>query len=583
MKPSKTLLFRTRQHPVGWLCLLVSSASVSLAAVDFTTVAAGGDWGSAANWTPAGGPPASGHAVAVNHATTVSDNRSYGDPTGAKESTGNSTITIGSGATLTHVAGSTHRRNGTSVNGPGMFLNQGHYLDTYRFYLKAGCAFDCPGTLELTSQFSAYEKGTVLRLANGRLLKTTSSTHSMQSSASGTGANGIITSVDANGDLQPVEVDVQAGTLSIENSGTGQIQFGPLRVASGATLNLKNSNITYSSTDGDMFNVDGKVVLAANFRIAENVTLNAAQGVEWTGGAIYLNGFTVTNPALNTLTRGGGAIYGNGTSGTFVNAGTLNVTTRFFTYDGATFVNLGTFQFVSGDYASIGTGTTFDNRGTLRSCVSYKIQSGTLLNSGTVAVTNGTLELDSTLAVGSFYSSVSRTMTTGTWNILAAPAGTASLNLAGANSNKVKTIGPNASVTLSGAGASFPNLVLTNVVGTLGIAGHRVFSVGTDLTLPGRLAVTLDDTDVGASVQNGLSVTGNLDLTGGALDVLDGGLVEGGTYAVASWTGTRTGTLSLGTLPNEDWRGSLTYDDNAKVVLLNLHPAGPAMTMIVIR
>jgi len=489
----------------------ILSAATASAGIYYDT-STGGDWGTSANWSPVGVPVA-GDWINVDLAMTVNGDYSYGDSTGVNNSTGNSTITINDSYALTHVAGSLHSRRNTTINGPatglGTYLNQGHYLETYRFYLNNNLLFDCPGTLEFRSnQFAQIAAGATVRVANGTLIKSGSDGFSIQNS-------GVITSVDGAGTLQPVKVDVQEGTLSIQNDGTGEFRFSSLTVAAGAILKLANSNMTYSSTTGDMFNVAGKIQITKALRVGEDVTFNAAQGVEWTDGSLYTNGHTVTNPSgsPNTITLGGETVYGDGTTGALVNEGTIRVTGRFYTSDGATYTNRGLHEFVSGDYSSVNAGTVFDNQGTLlKSGTDYYAigQSGILRNSGTVQVTQAELELRSELDTTQFYNPTSKTLTSGTWRLLATEgAGTAILDLQDANSARVTTIGPGVTVELENSGASFPNLeaYLTTVNGTLLVNGTK------NLDLAGASAGSLTVGATGLLGGTG-TVTGNVSVSG---------------------------------------------------------------------
>ena len=196
--------------------------------------------------------------------------------------------------------------------------------------------------------------------------------------------------------------------------------------------------------------------------------------------------------------------------------------------------------------------------------------------------TSNTLTLGDGNATGSTFSGVIKN-TTGTLSLIKTGSGTQTLS--GANEYSGTTTVDGGTLRINGnqnlaTGAVQVNATLTGtgtIGGTVTVASGGTIAPGTDGSIS-SLNVAANTSiagtyacDVSAASTDLLAVDGNLTLTGSTLDINELDPATPGTYVIASYTGTRTGTLG-GTLPNGY---SLNYDDiNQTVELVVSAPAG---------
>jgi hypothetical protein len=135
----------------------------------------------------------------------------------------------------------------------------------------------------------------------------------------------------------------------------------------------------------------------------------------------------------------------------------------------------------------------------------------------------------------------------------------------------IAAIAAGTTVRLRGAGASIPQLsTLTNIAGTLSLENGKTLATTGSMSIPGVLQYGLP-----ADLETTrLAVTGNVNFTGTRVDVLDQGMTSG-SYLIATWTGTSTGTPVLGALP--PWsRHALVLNSSAKTLRLEVTTITPA-------
>jgi autotransporter-associated beta strand protein len=124
-----------------------------------------------------------------------------------------------------------------------------------------------------------------------------------------------------------------------------------------------------------------------------------------------------------------------------------------------------------------------------------------------------------------------------------------------------------AGATLGGNGTLGGALVANGTIspgestGTLAVSGNVDFNAGSKLSI--------EVNDSGFPLCDLLQVTGNIEFTGCTLDVTRVGTPASYPYVIASWTGTRTGTL---TVPSNV---TVSYNDTAKTVQIDNIVASP--------
>lgn len=229
-----------------------------------------------------------------------------------------------------------------------------------------------PGYLTFNGGTLAVTANTVLNQNRGILLDTMSGT--IQVSAG--------TTTTYNGAV--------AGTGSITKTGDGTLLFTSTNSYTGDTnINAGNLIISTGASISNTGSVNIANVAGATFTLSNSETIGALSGGGTTGGAVNLNGNTLTTGGSNTSTTFAGVISGTGGvtktgTGTFVLAGSN-------TYTGATTVNNGTLA--------------LGNNNVLANTSSLILNGGTLaVNGYTDTVGTFTLSSSSTIDFGSMTS-----------------------------------------------------------------------------------------------------------------------------------------------------------------------------------
>ncbi len=331
----------------------------------------------------------------------------------------------------------------------------------------------------------------------------------------------------------------RSGTFRI---GTNSSALTNISVSGNITANLANAWFGSDSTsDGTALLLSGKLTGNNGFRFF--VSANSSKWTttlnNTTGSPNDYAGNTVVNSAPTTLALGAANQIPNGTGkgNVDVTAGTLDLAGFDETINGL-----------------IGTGTV-DN-----------VASGT----------SNTLTLGDGAAIATSFTGVIRN-TTGTLAIT--KTGTETQTLAGPNTYSGATTVDGGTLLINGdqsgaTGAVQVNSATLGGTGTIGgavtVASGGTLAPGTDGSvgiLEVAAATTINGTyavDIDAAATDRLEVTGDLNLTGSTLDLNAINPGTGGTYVIATYTGTRTGSLG-GTLPAGY---SVSYDDANKEIEL---------------
>jgi autotransporter-associated beta strand protein len=340
-------------------------------------------------------------------------------------------------------------------------------------------------------------------------------------------------------------VNVQGGRLIGRNSaafgpagqiisvGAGALTLDPtIEFANNTALNAYVINVGSGNTGTIELNratSGAALTQPASTPTLGNGTLNIEKGANVTSGTP-----TLEFPALS-LTAGGGGLGAATLNPVDVNISVLGGVTR----PGTSASNLKLDGTSTGNSIA---GDIQDNGANKLNVIKSNTGTWTLggLNSytGTTALNGGTLHLTGSLAAGS-------AVTVGG----AAASGTPTLTGAGGTVN--------GTLNIAAAGGGAAGTVNPGTVGTTGTLNAGA------TTIAGTFAC-----DVNGASTDQLVVTGDLTL-GGTLSINEVAAGTPGTYVIASYTGTRSGTLG-GTLPAGY---SVNYDDANKEVELVIAPA----------
>ena len=426
--------------------------------------------------------------------------------------------------TLTNTGVMTLANSSSAVlNGAGTLANQGTIgvTGTGGLGFANSATLDNQGgaTFDFQADASTFDAGNSGTLTNEGTLSKTGGT--------GTSTLAGIAFVN-NGTL-----DVESGTL--QNAAVGTSIGGAFVVAQGAALDLTGGRgVNYEGT----YTSSGQGVVeltSGTLNIAGATTFDfPASMFQWTGGAIALDGNTLTNTGVMTLANTPGVVL-NG-SGTLANQGTIDI------------VGTGGLGFANGAALDDQAGATFDfqadastfdagNSGALTNEGTLSKTGGTgtstiggisFANSGTINVDSGTLALANGAAQFS-----GNALTGGTWNVF---------NGATLDVSRVGPITTNdGNVTLSGSGAAFApidGLAVNN--GSFSLLDGCTFTTAGDLTNNGILTIG-GPVDVTGSYTQAADATLNEQLGGTPTSSQFGVLAVAGQASLA-------GTLAIATV-----------------------------------
>lgn len=322
-------------------------------------------------------------------------------------------------------------------------------------------------------------------------------------------------------------ISVLAGTLALSGGGT---HAGGTFDVSGAAIQLSGSIAATGSFTGSFAGSGAVQVTGGTYTIG-------AAGANWnfpTGRMVWTNG--------NLSSSGGGTLTIASGSGLTVNAGTVTVSANV-SNQGTLAMVAGVFNVQSGfslNNAGVldvqTTGTLFNSTGTINNTGTFKKTTSAagatvgnpFSNSGTVQVDAGTLTFSSVSSISS------NTLNSGTWTVGAS----STLGLP----STVNAIGAAAAVSLTGSGASIPNLTsnLNTNIGSFTVTGGATFTRAASFTNRGTLTIGSSST-VTTNTMSMDSSTGTVTVAAGGTLTIAG---TTNTYTATSGTTTVNGTLS---------------------------------------
>jgi len=411
-------------------------------------------------------------------------------------------------------------------------------------------------TSDSTAGRAVYNSGTILadggtvtfnaRLIDngGSIVATNGGIVSLGSSPKTTATNTEFRAFDTG------EIRFGGDIVAVEGRLSGDGRFGmgylPMNSSSSGYIDLVGEVAWIGQNVGTIIDVEAGQTL--EFRSDLFFDGSAGHGMQGGGSGTWMIGTGATFRMVN-----GGPLYLD--AGTLENGGTIDgsANTKFY-FRGGTFRNDGTYRVSSNSMAWVHTGgSTFEN-------------------SGTVEIAGGAaLTVPATLGASQYFNG--NTLSNGTWDV----AGTLNLDPADAGIN---IIGPGAAARLRGSGV-FTELEgnLATNRGTFGVHSKRVYNVGIgDLVSPGTLEFGLADSDASEIlVKTGITNAVNVTLSGGRVDVVDLGMTVPGTFTILTWSGTRTGELTLDRVPDNDLFYSLEH--NAHSIQLEVSATGPGTVL----
>lgn len=192
------------------------------------------------------------------------------------------------------------------------------------------------------------------------------------------------------------------------------------------------------------------------------------------------------------------------------------------------------------------------------------IYSGAKTNHGTFrAINGGTMAFTSVTVTN--YNATTDTLTGGRWEV-ASTGTTTTLDL---QNSPIATIAANTFVCLSGADAAFPQLSgLVTIAGTFCLENGKIFTTAGNLAVSGTLQFGLGNGSTQGFDSQRLVINGNVNFTGSHIDVRSLGTTPG-LYEIARWTGTATGTPTLGNVP-PGHHYALVFDTEGKTLKVNV-------------
>jgi hypothetical protein len=499
------------------------------------TAVAGGNWGTAGNWSPAGGPPLAADSatisVAGTYTVTLNDARSITDATlnNANATLSHTTGTFTVGGTLSLLAG-TYSLAGGTISGGSITSGGG------KIVLGAANANQLTntavgtGVLDFSTGFGTVRLVGSTTLASGTTL------------ALSGGFNGLA-----------FEQTVTTNNLTINVTGSGN----SVGVSAGNTLTF-GSGSTFNQSSGSGTNT----TLGQDFALGTNGTIQNAGLIENTGaGALTISPATFANlsggnvqaTAGTTQITPGGTI--NQSGGTFtVNGGTLTLSGTSWVNAGNIALSSGTLN-MGGSFTTAGIGTITRTGGTANITGALNNALATLaLNSttGTYVLNNGSITSGSVTAAGGAVlaiagnSSANRlnNVTLGT-NVLDFSTGGGRVTLQGTT-----TVPSGTTFTMSG-GNTILAFFQTNG-STVSLANTTInFTNAANVALDGNVNVTIDSTSSitsnAAAITTVSSLSGLNGLSNGTGTLTSNGLIQsntpGGLLVIEPAVFTNNGTI----------------------------------------
>lgn len=479
----------------------------------------------------------SAETATVNNGATLNIGTAGGD----SFNPGGKLVTVNSGGLLKFIAankvqndtvidvksGGTFDQDGQTdvigyISGSGSINNVNGALTFNMPALGSGSNFSGTITGSATLTFTANGTGgsasstQILSGANNLTAASTNSTVNVQ------GGRVIARNAAAFGAAGKI-VSVGAGALTFDPT----IEFGTDTSMNSYVLNVGSSNI--GTIELNRATPGAALTQPAGTSTLGNGTLNIEKGANVTSGTPVLQ-FDALSLSAGSVGLGAATLNPVG-----VDVSVLGAVTR-------PNPNAGNLKLDGTSTGNIISGAMQDNGANKLNVTKQNTSTWTLAGpnsyTGTTTVNGGTLHLTGSLAAGS-------AVTVGG----AAATGTPTLTGAGGTVN--------GTLNIAAAGGGAAGTVNPGTIGTTGTLNAGA------TTIAGTFAC-----DVNGAATDRLAVTGNLTL-GGTLAVNQVAAGTPGTYVIATYTGTRSGTLG-GTLPAGY---SVNYDDTNKEVELVIAPA----------
>jgi len=335
--------------------------------------------------------------------------------------------------------------------------------------------------------------------------------------------------------LTTVQGSTSTSTLDTSSGNNYAFSTGSLSIASGSTLNIRNSTLTVTGTSGTLFTRAGTFTIGGTsttvFSGNGDATLNS--------GTITFD--AMTNSGTGTKTLGAAIATGGALT---ISAGTLQLSTFDLTANSTTSLSgtlnddsaTGTNLFVGGvTINSGGVWTTSNNP-------AFEFRGG-LTNNSSSGFTSGTGTYTFSTNAQTVSGSQSFTIT----NLTNSITSSTGLTFSGAQPTVTTlTQGSSAQLTFSGSMPTITTLTATasgNTVSYTSTAGAQTVISATYVN------VIIDKSGQTATLGGALDVNDTLTITAGALDV------SGSNFGITakSWTDAGSGTFTEGT-------GTVTFD-----------------------
>jgi hypothetical protein len=365
---------------------LMTLGAVQSRAVDFDLTIANQNWNTGTNWTP-NGVPTSGNSVIIDQNVTVTSSASFGSNSSNSFWSGpNPVITINPGQSLTHVAGSTLVVNASQpyFSNTGTFENYGSIINSTRFllgYPTPGSVMNNYGSFEFTAagaRLETYSNGSnFYNQAGGSVIVNLPNATDKAFVLSDNAASNA-KYIQAGGNpmtfTQGRMVFAPPGGVGAALDDTLFAQlFGPINANSELRLSGGINSIVLTNPLTDLSRVrlgndDAGAGVLRTQPGGTSINVTVPGGLKFADGAVYVEltpGETMTNVAGSKLIAPSGQQIYFANSGTFHNAGTIEVQNNRFLFGypsgGTNFNNAGLLEFTAngGHMEFWGFNTTF--------------------------------------------------------------------------------------------------------------------------------------------------------------------------------------------------------------------------------